>query len=616
MSVFINGFKISGYRSFGTEEQTIGPFAKINLIVGQNNSGKSNVLKLLVNHFSHFVKGNEDSAPQAHERFGRSPSTPITFKIGLPPEHRAFASTTFRGNRIELLSNVLKIKPLSEAGLAYFPTPSIEKGNINTSSDFTTELHKLTTTGDPAWCTLVDNWNGGSRYQSPEALSIIQEIAENVTQYFQNNPYDIPQIHEISPNRQIGLGGGNSDTFPHIWDGSIAVDHLARLQNPGSDTISSTELQEDRKKFINITQFFRQVINNPEATLQVSYNRKTILVDMDERVTTLESLGTGLHQVIILAIATTYLDKVIFCIEEPEMNMHPVLQRRLISYWQNYTNNQYFITTHSPALIDSNEDIAVFHLTHNGIQTQVAKAITSKQRRLICDDLGFHPSDLLQANGIIWIEGPSDRIYLNHLIKVLAEDSIQEGIHFTFVFYGGTVRAHYSIEENEPKDEDIAASNFIELLSINRNAIMVADSDLESVIDINNNGHKLRLEREFESYPNGFYWQTQGRTIENYINPHIFSQARTSVHPKASFNKSNGLHQDIVTAKTKKGKSWSANKVAIALKVCENKQPFNDATNVLEQGLRLVDTIRKWNGIEDQETRPQATLSNDSLPPH
>ncbi len=31
----------------------------------------------------------------------------------------------------------------------------------------------------------------------------------------------------------------------------------------------------------------------------------------------------------------------------------------------------------------------------------------------ILSDIGFKASDILQANGVIWVEGPSDRIYIN-----------------------------------------------------------------------------------------------------------------------------------------------------------------------------------------------------------
>src|SRR5687768_7480876 len=54
--MFIDGIGISSYRSFGSKLQKIGPFSKINLLVGQNNAGKSNILSFLFNHYQDFLK--------------------------------------------------------------------------------------------------------------------------------------------------------------------------------------------------------------------------------------------------------------------------------------------------------------------------------------------------------------------------------------------------------------------------------------------------------------------------------------------------------------------------------------------------------------------------------
>src|SRR5436309_7469027 len=54
--MFIEGIGISNFRSFGRETQYMGPFEKINLFVGQNNSGKSNILSFLTRHYSKLVE--------------------------------------------------------------------------------------------------------------------------------------------------------------------------------------------------------------------------------------------------------------------------------------------------------------------------------------------------------------------------------------------------------------------------------------------------------------------------------------------------------------------------------------------------------------------------------
>ena len=47
MNIYIKGFGIQGYKSFG-DTQYIYPLSKINLFVGQNNSGKSNILRFVL----------------------------------------------------------------------------------------------------------------------------------------------------------------------------------------------------------------------------------------------------------------------------------------------------------------------------------------------------------------------------------------------------------------------------------------------------------------------------------------------------------------------------------------------------------------------------------------
>jgi len=53
---YIDGIAISNYRSFGSDIQKIGPFSKLNIIIGKNNSGKSNILKFLMEYYPNLIK--------------------------------------------------------------------------------------------------------------------------------------------------------------------------------------------------------------------------------------------------------------------------------------------------------------------------------------------------------------------------------------------------------------------------------------------------------------------------------------------------------------------------------------------------------------------------------
>ncbi len=61
----LKGFAFAGFRSFGSTPLTeLAPLAKVNLIAGQNNVGKSNVLRVIQNTFG----DSSDDARQRSER--------------------------------------------------------------------------------------------------------------------------------------------------------------------------------------------------------------------------------------------------------------------------------------------------------------------------------------------------------------------------------------------------------------------------------------------------------------------------------------------------------------------------------------------------------------------
>ena len=47
MTVKIKNLAIAGYRSFGKEPQYFDNFTKVNLFIGRNNAGKSNIIRFL-----------------------------------------------------------------------------------------------------------------------------------------------------------------------------------------------------------------------------------------------------------------------------------------------------------------------------------------------------------------------------------------------------------------------------------------------------------------------------------------------------------------------------------------------------------------------------------------
>jgi hypothetical protein len=99
------------------------------------------------------------------------------------------------------------------------------------------------------------------------------------------------------------------------------------------------------------------------------------------------------------------------------------------------TKHQFYISTHSPTVIDA-VPCAIHRVQKSEGETVVTSVNLASKRHAAVSELGHRPSDLVQTNFIIWVEGPSDKIYLQRWIKSIDNEFI-EGIDFSILFYGG-----------------------------------------------------------------------------------------------------------------------------------------------------------------------------------
>jgi predicted ATP-dependent endonuclease of OLD family len=255
-----------------------------------------------------------------------------------------------------------------------------------------------------------------------------------------------------------------------------------------------------------------------------------------------------------------------------------------MQYLNTNTECQYLISTHSAHLIDSGIDASVFKVwMEKDHTTHLAYAGSNADKLEICNLLGYKASDLLQSNCVIWVEGPSDRLYLNYWIHGKASDLI-EGVHYSIMFYGGRLLSHLSGDDD--KDE----KNPINLLRINRHSWILIDSDKEREDDTIN-GTKQRIQEEFKDH----CWVTEGREIENYLPKADFEAALR----KTEVPLPNRLHIGKYDNRLKYSGKEILPKVTFASKfVKAHPQPDYDTDDLDAKIGSMVIFIRKANQQE------------------
>lgn len=340
----------------------------------------------------------------------------------------------------------------------------------------------------------------------------------------------------------------------------------------------------------------------------------------------LENFGTGIHDLILLCCMLMLNTKSLVCIEEPEIHLHPELQRKFIKFLFE-TDHQYLITTHSNVFLDSiTDDISVYHFKHDNTKTSVSKCLTDHHARGIIKDLGFKPSELLHANGVIWVEGPSDAVYLKMFLELIDKrDKLKLSLLNYSIQCLSTAIWKYAgfLDFDWEKVDSNIEGQIISLAKINHNHLIILDKDenyenkrpseWETFKDPNGI-YKAKLlneamvfsnynENELESNDGDcigsklFFWINEG-TIESYLKYFIENTGKENFAKYFHLNKTLSYYE-----KKRTGKNSSISKVELSINIEKYSLDNNlSLTNFAENQshlenklIRLCNTIKSWN---------------------
>lgn len=555
--------KVRNFKCF-SEEEGFDVIKRINILIGRNNSGKSSLLDLIET-----VTTCNYVFDQLTWRGGKQPE--VFFEANIPEE---VVKRTFPEN--------------------------MSGGTINgRHSDYGRQ-----------YIGRRIKWSKSGKGQNNSQMVRCDDIGINpplvsVHDYAQRLSSNMPIFIEGKSFKRIGAerniipeqdSGSKIDVKADGTGVTHAIQCFINRSNLPSHLVEATLLNALNEVFMHDANFTDIVCQLHEDNYWEIY-----LEEKEKGRIPLSKSGSGLKTVIMVLVFMLLIPKIegntlgeyVFGFEELENNIHPALLRRLMQYvYKMSLDHEFtvFITTHSNVLIDQFSkqiDAQILHVIHENGYSTCSTSKTYIEHTGILDDLDVRASDLLQANGIIWVEGPSDRIYINKWIELWSNGKYKEGTHYQCIFYGGRLLSHLNC------DDPFLANETISILNVNRNSIIIIDSDKRSK-QARINDTKRRLVSEFENRY-AIAWVTKGKEIENYIPKRtvdLYWRINSKqVDPYASFFEHVDRYVRNGGSKYLQQKSVLAERLVVHM----IKEELENILDLNDQMLKICDEISRWN---------------------
>ncbi len=414
--------RVEGYQSFADTGWLT--FKKgFNLIVGQNNAGKSALLRAITADFTNDQHRNETNWETA-----KLPSVKVSYKISV--EKTEFKDWIFM---------------MSSAGVI-FPVPANDHAS---AEQFFESLSQFTAT--------LIKYPATTQFQPESDPS--HGLFERA--HYQNSPSlrFAAQNGQISSHFGYNMGENLSLCFWHGWQANMFFFVAERMAIGESSVGYHPKLGRNAANLPNILNqlqglrpaVFDRLIDHLRdifpslgnlSVAPTSNNTLEVLVwpiirrERQEHAFPLNSSGTGVSQVIALLTAVMTIEQAVIIIDEINSFLHPAAVKSLVRILQTYyPQHQYIISTHAPEVISCCDPSTIHLVQREGFESsvRVLDVASVNSFREIAENLGIAMSDVFAASTVIWVEGPTEELCFRYLLESLPGFRMPRGLVFCSV---------------------------------------------------------------------------------------------------------------------------------------------------------------------------------------
>lgn len=507
----------------GASLRTLGPLSRVNIIVGANNAGKSRLMRALASRKRHVLVTGDELArfdrvlgilerlaqnntttklvfsPEGSNNPNRTDIHPSTFSIARDALLGCLREGLVQGDaagqlyRVELLAELYREEGTKRSvKFDQVQPPNLDADQMRACVDLKEfvegfEIQVPPRVLIPAQRSAQTLWKDGP-----------SRIRDDIFAYTFRHRYD-----------------GFPKDVP-LWTGYELYDHLLRMQ---------CAKREERSKKRAFERFLsRAIFAGRDVELIAQLGSGATPLDahvnfvLDQTEHPFFDVGDGVGAITLLLYPLfNAADGTWAFVEEPENHLHPAFQRIFVEALVRDSelrkrDLRVFLTTHSNHLLDVAmeypDDVAVFSLSKHGQTFRIRRCQTRDIRLL--ETLGVRNGSVYLANCSIWVEGPTDVIYVRAFLEALMNERYQkkrpyqEDLHYAFLEYGGALLATYDF------GDEASAKKVNAAVTANRVCI-IADRD---------NGKDDRKHEPWRACAEGsagalLYVTTVGREIEN-----------------------------------------------------------------------------------------------------